>query len=142
MTVVELVRMPPRLVIGVPVLAPFDRLSTLVPAAWTRAFAEFAGDGRPFAEASTRVGGQYHEVVGVLAALDARRDGFVHALVPGGEYAYLEHRGPRAGIAGAFGEIEDWLRAAGRTAGAAKLDVGYRADGSDQAHELFVSLAS
>lgn len=138
---VEIVRMPPRLVIGVPVLAGFERLSTLVPEAWETAFAAFADDSRPFAEASTRVGERYHEVVGVLASPDARRDGFVHALVPGGEYAYLEHRGPRSGIATAFGEIEGWLRETGRAVGAAKLDVGYRADGSDETHELFVSLA-
>lgn len=94
-----------------------------------------------FAEASVRFRDRYHEVVGVLAADDERIDGFVHVLIPEGEYAYVQHRGPRFGIAAAFGEIEAWLHSTGRKPGAAKLDIGYRPDGSDRVHDLFVSLA-
>ncbi len=138
---VEIIQMPSRLVIGVPVLAAFDRLSTLVPEAWAVAFSAFADDGRPFAEASTRLDGRYHEVVGVLADVEEQVDGFVHALVPGGSYGYLLHRGPQSQIAASFGEIEASLLASGHRPGATKLDIGYRADGTDDAHELFVSVA-
>ncbi|RWZ52499.1 AraC family transcriptional regulator [Labedella phragmitis] len=138
---IDIVQMPPRIVIGVPVLAPFDHLSSLVPEAWATAFSSLPDDDRDFAEASVRVGDRYHEVVGILADDGARIDGFVHALVPGGPYGHLRHEGTRAGIAAAFGEIEAWLRSSGRPPGAAKLDIGYRRDGSDTVHDLFVSLA-
>lgn len=138
---VELVRMPHHIVIGIPVLARFDRLATLVPAAWATAFGSLPRDGRVFAEASVRLGDEYHEVVGVLAGDDERIDGFVHAVVPGGEYGYMRHEGSRVDIAASFGQIEAWLRSSGRQPGAAKLDIGYRADGTDTVHDLFVSLA-
>jgi hypothetical protein len=143
---VELVQMPQRVVAGVPVLAPFDRLSSLVPEAWATAFASLPPDGRVFAEASVRVGDRYHEVVGLLVDEDdrtsgSRLDGFVHVLVPAGTYGYLRHEGTRSAIAESFGEIEDWLRSTGRRPGAAKLDVGYRRDETDTVHDLFVSLA-
>lgn len=137
---VELAQFPSRVVIGVPVLAPFDRLSVLVPNAWAAAFKSLRGEGRVFAEASVRIGDRYHEVVGVLARDDEQIDGFVHALVPAGEYAYARHEGPPTGIAAAFGEIEEWLRSTGRRPGAAKLDIGYQPDGTETVHDLFVSL--
>lgn len=137
---IEIVQQPAHVVIGVPVLAPFDRLSALVPEAWTTAFERLQGEGRVFAEASVRIGDEYHEVVGVLARTDERIDGLVHALVPGGDYGHVRYEGPAAGIAAAFGEIEAWLHSTGRRPGAAKLDIGYTPDGTDTVHDLFVSL--
>ncbi|WP_395245297.1 hypothetical protein ACGGZK_05690 [Agromyces sp. MMS24-K17] len=134
---ISIVRRRPAVVIGVPVLARFDELSELVPLAWAEAFRRFDG---PLAEASTRVGDRYHEVVGLLGEVDAQVDGAVHALVPAGEYATATHRGDRVSIAESFGRIESWIAAQGREVGAGKLDVGYLRDGSERAHDLYVSI--
>lgn len=133
----EIVVRRPAVVVGFPVLGGFEELSRLVPEVWASAFADLEG---VFAEVSTYVRGSYHEVVGVLADLDANVDGCVHALVPGGEYAHLVHRGGPASIAESFGRLEEWARSRGRLVGAVKLDIGYQADGSDRTHELYVGL--
>ncbi|MDL9978711.1 effector binding domain-containing protein [Microbacterium sp. ASV49] len=128
---------PAFVVAGIPVLAPFEHLAFAVPEAWAAAFADLEGT---FAEASTYINGRYHEVVGILVDLEDHLDGFVHTIVPAGEYAHLTHVGPRSAIADSFGGIESWALDHGRVVGSFKLDVGYQADGMDRVHELYVSL--
>lgn len=146
MTEIELVERPPALVVGLPVLARFADLGTLVPAAW-RSLAGALGGRRPgtLAELSVDLGdGRYHETVGVLLELgDAgavRLPGAVGSLVPGGRWAQVPHEGPASAIADTFGRLLAWVEEQGEHAGPHKLDAGYRLDGAPERHLLAVCL--
>ena len=140
----QIVRREPVVVIGLPVVAPFQDLSTLVPAAWREIFDRRAelpsSGGDTFAEASYHLGeGRYHEVVGVAVPVQTPVSGqWTVAHVPAGSWAHCRHTGPVEQIGETFGAIEQWLREQGRTVGGMKLDVGYRADAEPQVHELYV----
>ncbi|ROO51111.1 putative transcriptional regulator YdeE [Micromonospora sp. Llam0] len=140
----RIVSREPVVVVGLPVVAPFQELSRLVPTAWRQLFDRCAdlppsADGT-FAEASYHLGeGRYQEVVGVAVSPQAPISGqWTTAHVPGGDWAYCRHTGPVAEIGDTFGAIEQWLRDQGRTVGGMKLDLGYRSDAQPQVHELYV----
>lgn len=149
MTDIEIVERPPAVVIGLPVLAPFRDLGTLVPAEW-QALAGHLGDDQqsaPLAELSVDLGdGRYHETVGLLVDLEdgppAGLPGAVRSLVPGGRWVQAHHDGPAGTIAETFGRLLAWATAHGERAGAHKLDVGYRLDGTAEHHVLAVELGT
>ncbi|MFY1652121.1 GyrI-like domain-containing protein [Solwaraspora sp. WMMB762] len=140
----QIVSREPVVVVGLPVVAPFQDLSTLVPAAWRQLFDRCAdlppSAGGTFAEASYHLGeGRYHEVVGVAVPPQTPISGqWAAAHVPAGDWAYCRHSGPVEQIGETFGAIEQWLREQGRTVGDMKLDLGYRADAQPQVHDLYV----
>ena len=140
----QIVRREPLVVIGIPVVAPFQDLSALVPAAWRELFDRCgelpsSGDGT-FAEVSYYLGeGRYHEVVGMAVPAQTPMSGqWALAHVPAGNWAHCRHTGPVEEIGETFGAIEQWLREQGQTVGGMKLDLGYRADDRPQVHELHV----
>ncbi len=55
---------------------------------------------------------------------------------------YIRHRhdGPVSEIGSAFGRMYDWAVAQGMDAAEFKLDIGYRPDGSEGAHELLIAI--
>lgn len=134
-------RIPLSAVVGIPVVARFDELSTLVPAAWRR-LAEIAElRHEVFVELSTDLGdGHYHEVLGLLREVDSAQDlplpASVAVLVPPGEWLSARHEGPVEAIGDTFGELIDAARRAGRRPSGEKLDIGYRLDGAAESHEL------
>lgn len=139
-------RLDATVVVGIPVTARFDELSTLVPAAWQQFFARHdalpqPADGR-FAEASFSLGdGRYHETVGVPMRGDLRVQGpWSLALVPAGRFVSHRFDGPVEDIGQGFQEIYDWAGAEGVELGDCKLDVGYSADLSPGPHDLYIDV--
>ncbi|WP_152189055.1 hypothetical protein [Georgenia satyanarayanai] len=143
---IEIVDRAPVLVVGMPVLAGFHELGTLVPAAWRALSRSLGDDDRPLAELSVDLGdGRYHETVGVLVPLEdaarVRVPGAVGSLVPGGAWAQMVHDGPVHTIAETFGRLLAWAAEQGARPGPHKLDVGYRLDGAAERHTLAVELS-
>lgn len=146
MTEIEIVERPASLVVGRPVLARFQDLGTLVPAAWQALAGSLGpGDTGPFAELSVElVDGRYHETVGALVPLRedgaVRVPGTVGSFVRGGRWAQAAHDGPRHAIAETFGRLLARVAEQGERAGPYKLDVGYRFDGGPERHVLAVDI--
>ena len=124
------------LILGPTAKAEPKELPEVVPALWREVFATHDADA-VFAELSEEPGGGVHVItVGVLTEgqeADA-------TLVPGGRWLHHEHRGPVTGIGEAYGRMFGYARAIGARLGTLKLDVGYRADGQEEAHDLYVLL--
>jgi hypothetical protein len=111
-------------------------LPEVVPALWKEAFAAHDDDA-VYAELSEEPGGDTHVItVGVLTGEPA--PGAV--VVPGGRWLHHEHRGPVTRIGETYGRMFAYARAIGARVGRFKLDVGYRADGSEDVHDLYVEL--
>ena len=124
------------LIVGPTAKAEPKDLPEVVPALWREVFAAHDGD-TVFAELSEEPGGDTHVItVGVLTA--ERAPGAT--LVPGGRWLHHEHRGPVTGIGEAYGRMFGYARAIGARLGTLKLDVGYRADGAEETHDLYVLL--
>jgi len=156
----EFVTLPETTVVGLRVESTFQELFQQVPAAWRSAFAregEFdAGLGARldvgFCDCSLGAkDGVYTEIIGVRTTADAAVPaGMQKVTLPEARYATLEHHGPLAGIAAAFGTLESWIAAQppspdGRrwVHDGVKLDIGYMPDGSETAeggagHTLYV----
>jgi predicted transcriptional regulator YdeE len=143
---VEVVQRPEATVLGVEVVAAFDELGVLVPAAWEQVFARVAQLPVPpphrFAEASRHLGeGRYRETVGVLVGGPVEvPDGMVLTTLPAGRYVRHRHTGPVETIADGFRAAHEWAGQHGLQVGDVKLDVGYAADGTTGPHELFVDV--
>lgn len=152
----EFVTLPETTVVGLRVEAPFQELFQQVPAAWRSVFAREREFGARldvgFCDCSLgSKDGVYTEIIGVRTKADAAVPaGMQTVTLPEARYATLEHHGPLAGIAPAFGALERWIAAQppspdGRTwvHDGVKLDIGYLPDGSETAeggpgHRLYV----
>ncbi|MDM4722876.1 GyrI-like domain-containing protein [Micromonospora sp. WMMA1363] len=139
----HIIHREPVVIVGLPVIGAFQDLSHLVPAAWRELFARQAQlppTGGTFAEASYYLGdGRYHEVVGVTVPADTPVSGhWTVAHLPAGAWAHCRHAGPVQQIADTFSAIERWLHERQHTVDGMKLDVGYRADGQPEIHDLYV----
>lgn len=139
---IETIELPELVIVGILVDAPWQELSTKVPAAWRALFAAETG-ATSFLEASLSIeGGNYREIVGYLAALKSEvPDGMTKVVIPAQRYLRLVHDGPLAGITQGFGQLLAHATAAGLTATDMKLDFGYLPGLPDGRHELHVALA-
>jgi predicted transcriptional regulator YdeE len=133
-------------VVGVEVVAEFDRLAVAVPAAWRELFSRHTevpspAEGR-YAEASRHLGeGRYREVVGVVVAGPvAPPAGMAAVRIPGGDWAHHRHTGAVAEIGEGFRKVYDWATERGITLGQRKLDVGYHPDGTEGSHDLYIEV--
>jgi hypothetical protein len=61
--------------------------------------------------------------------------------VPGGRWLRYEHRGPAQDIGGSYAAMFGHAEAVGIPLTNFKLDVGYRADGTEATHDLYLQLA-
>lgn len=139
---IETIEMPELVIIGLMVEAPWQALSTKVPAAWRELFAAETG-ATAFLEASLSVeDGVYREIVGYLAARkSAVPEGMTKVIVPAQSYLRLAYDGPLSGIGRAFGELLAYARASNLKTTDMKLDFGYLPGLPDGRHELHVALA-
>ena len=140
---IETTELPELVIIGILVEAPWQDLSTEVPAAWRELFAAETG-ATAFLEASLSVeDGIYREIVGYLAARKSDvPDGMTKVVIPAQRYLRLVHDGPLATIAEGFGRLLAHAKAAGLGATDMKLDFGYLPGLPDGRHELHVALAA
>jgi predicted transcriptional regulator YdeE len=139
---IETIELPELVIIGILVEAPWQALSTKVPAAWRALFAADTG-ATSFLEASLSIeAGIYREIVGYLAANKSEvPDGMTKVIIPSQRYLRLVHDGPLAGIAKGFGDLLAHAKASGLEATDMKLDFGYLPGLPDGQHELHVALA-
>ena len=134
--------LPELVCIGLTVNGTWQELPKAVPAGWERLFAA-APEAENFLEVSRRQeDGTYAEFLGFLAAGKTEiPDGLERHVVAPGRYLRLRHDGPLADIAGGFARLHAHAEAAGITAGALKLDFGYRRGLPDTPHELYLEIA-
>lgn len=139
---IETIELPELVIIGILVEAPWQELSTKVPAAWRQLFAAETG-AAAFLESSLSVeDGIYREIVGYLGARKSDvPDGMTKVVIPAQRYLRMVHDGPLSGIAQGFGQLLAHARAAGLEASDLKLDFGYLPGLPDGIHELHVALA-
>ena len=139
---IETIELPELVIIGMMVEAPWQELSTKVPAAWRELFAADTG-ATAFLEASLSVeDGIYREIVGYLGAQKSEvRAGMTKVIIPGQRYLRLIHDGPLANIAQGFGALLAHAKASRLTVTDMKLDFGYLPGLPDGRHELHVALA-
>ncbi|AQZ50567.1 GyrI-like domain-containing protein [Martelella mediterranea] len=134
--------LPELVCVGLTVSGTWQELPKAVPAGWERLFAA-APEAENFLEVSRRQGdGTYAEFLGFLAAGKTEiPDSLERHVVAPGRYLRLRHDGPLADIAGGFARLHAHAEAAGMTAGALKLDFGYRRGLPDTPHELYLGIA-
>jgi predicted transcriptional regulator YdeE len=139
---IETIDLPELVIIGILVEAPWQELSTKVPAAWRALFAAEAG-ATGFLEASLSVeDGIYREIVGYLAARKSEvPERMTKVIIPAQRYLRLNYDGPLSGIGQAFGEVLAYAKASNLPTTDMKLDFGYLPGLPDGRHELHVALA-
>lgn len=139
---IETIELPELVIIGIMVEAPWQALSSRVPAAWRELFASDTG-ATAFLEASLSVeDGVYREIVGYLAAGKSEVPaGMTKVIIPAQRYLRLIHDGPLANIAQGFGELLAYAKAARLKVTDMKLDFGYLPGLPNGRHELHVALA-
>lgn len=116
--------------------AALSELSTVVPALWREVFDAHGADA-VFAELSEEPAGHTHVItVGVLADEPAGEG----VTAPAGRWLHHEHRGPLTSIGETYGEMFRLAADSGLRLGTLKLDVGYRADGQETSHDLYLLL--
>jgi predicted transcriptional regulator YdeE len=138
---IETIELPELVIIGILVEAPWQALSTVVPAAWRELFAAETG-ATSFLEASLSVeDGVYREIVGYLAAGKSEVPaGMTKVIIPAQRYLRLIHDGPLANIAQGFGELLAYAKATRLKVTDMKLDFGYLPGLPEGRHELHVAL--
>lgn len=138
------VELPETHVAGIVVIAGFDDLWTLVPAAWKQIFARKESDlpDQRFAGASLTTGdGLYRETVGFVIEPDALPlPGFSRAILPAGSYIHCRHFGPAVNIADTFAAMYRFAEDEGLSLGNFKLDIGYSSSGEEVLHDLYVDI--
>lgn len=143
----RIVERPASLVVGLKVEASWDALWTEMPKAWRTLFAradELADRlDDVFVDVSlAQQDGRYTQLVGAeVRTAKQIPDGMVAVSIPAQRYVAARHVGPLQGIAESFGALYAWAERHGHPVDAFKLDVGYRPDGRETEHMLFVRLA-
>ncbi|WP_127127014.1 hypothetical protein [Georgenia sp. SYP-B2076] len=147
----RLVHRPETDVMGLQVVAGFDRLHVVVPELWDAMFARrdelpAPPDGR-YAEASVQLGGgRYRETVGVALVHPPKTRsvavprGMSVARLATGLFVTHRHEGDVGDIASGFQAIYDWAEGQDLELGTLKLDIGYTTDCTAQAHDLFINV--
>lgn len=124
--------------LGPSLTADIAELPVEVPSLWRRALEGREDSDTVFAELSEEPGGPLHRItVGVLlpAATDETTE------VPAGRWLHHQHHGPVQDIGATYGAMFEHAAEQGIALTNLKLDVGYRADGSETTHDLYLQLA-
>jgi hypothetical protein len=123
--------------LGPSLTAELSELPVVVPALWRRVFEGRESSDTVCAELSEEPGGATHRItVGVLVP----EAGSGTTEVPAGRWLHHRHHGPAAGIGTTYGEMFAHAADAGIPLTHLKLDVGYRADGTEGTHDLYLQL--
>ncbi|MEL7833284.1 GyrI-like domain-containing protein [Fodinibius sp. Rm-B-1B1-1] len=133
-------------VIGIKVQAKWDDLHEKMPKVWQ----EFRKRLEEVSERKNDImmdisldesDGVYTQLIGVEVEGDTEiPDGMTKIIIPSQKYVYYEHEGDVSKIAESFGKMYDWAEQQNIDVGDFKIDVGYRRDSSDRAHELYVKV--
>lgn len=134
--------------VGLKVEANWQDLHTKMPEAWhifKQRIQEISGrKSNEMMDISLNKEGQtYTQLVAVEVEGPAVvADDMVAVTIPQQKYIRYVHRGDLPSIASSFGKMYEWAKEQNIKAGEFKLDIGYRADGSEKEHELFVKVLS
>jgi hypothetical protein len=124
--------------LGPSLTADLSELPVVVPSLWRRVFEGAEDSETVFAELSEEPGGPVHRItVGVLATEPTDET----TEVPAGRWLHHEHRGPVQDIGATYGAMFQHADENGIALTHLKLDVGYRADGTEATHDLYLQLA-
>lgn len=133
-------------IVGIQVEAEFDDLFTEIPKAWKR-FGDRLEEiqhrvGNVMTEISLDVTDSvYTELVGVEVDGNGKvPEGMTAITVPTQTYLHHRHEGSLEKIASTFGEMLDWAKEKGYQTSDFKIDHGYRRDGSESTHDLYVRI--
>lgn len=133
-------------IVGLQVEATFDGLFTEIPNAW-KTFGDRLKEiphriGDVMTEISMDVtDGVYTELVGVeVEGAGKVPEGMTSVTIPKQIYVHHRHEGSVEEIATAFGKILEWAKEKGYKTGDFKIDHGYRRDGSESVHDLYVKI--
>lgn len=138
---IDTIELPELLAIGIEVVAPWQELPRVIPAAWTRLFETDTGASSFLEVSISRENGIYRELVGYLAARKTEvPPGMIRYAIPPGRYLRLIHDGPLVEIAGGFEKLYAHAAVAGLKATDFKLDFGYLVGLPPGRHELHVRL--
>lgn len=85
--------------------------------------------------------GRYIQLIGVKVENSAGvPDGMEKVKIPAQRYIYHQHEGDLSGIAESFGKMYNWAKEHGIETGEFKIDYGYRKDGIETEHALYVKM--
>lgn len=131
-------------VIGIEVEAPWDELHEKMPKTWQ----EFKNRLDELSDRKSDVmmdisldvtDGRYTQLIGVEVEKSAAvPDGMEKVEIPTQSYIYHQHEGDLSGIAESFGKMYDWAKEREIGTGEFKIDCGYRKDGTETEHALFI----
>lgn len=133
-------------VIGIEIEAPWNELHEKVPKAWQ----EFKNRLNEISDRKNDImmdisldvtDGRYTQLIGVKVEKSAAVPGGMKKVeIPTQRYVYHQHEGDLSGIAESFGKMYDWAKEREIGAGEFKIDYGYRKDGTETDHELFIKV--
>jgi len=124
--------------LGPSLTADLAELSIVVPALWRRVFEGNEESDTVFAELSEEPGGRVHRItVGVLVP-EATEETIE---VPGGRWLHHEHHARVQDIGASYGAWFGYAGKAGIPRTKVKCYFGYRADGTEAMHDLYLQLA-
>lgn len=131
-------------VIGIKVEAEWEELHTKMPKAWQKVkqrLDEISGrkDDVMMDVSLSEVNGIYKQLIGVEVIMDAEvPDGMTKIVIPPKTYVWYQHEGELSGIAESFGKMYAWAEQQNIETGSFKIDIGYRKDGSEKTHDLYI----
>ncbi len=131
-------------VIGIKVEARWDELHEKMPKAWQKMMqcldeVSDRQDDVMMNVSLSETDGVYKQLVGVEVAMDAEvPEGMTKVLIPPKKYVWHQHKGGLSEIAESFGKMYDWAEQQNIETGTFKIDYGYRKDGSEKTHDLFI----
>ena len=124
--------------LGPSLTVDLSELPVAVPALWRRVLEGREDSATVFAELDEEPGGPAQRItVGVLVAEPSEET----TEVPAGRWLHHEHTGAVQDIGSTFAAMFDHAAEAGIELTDLRLDVGYRADGSETSHDLYLQLA-
>ncbi|GAB3033114.1 GyrI-like domain-containing protein [Bowmanella dokdonensis] len=140
----EVIEHPKLLVVGLPVMANWHELWQKMPRAWQTLFArqEEIPHRRGCLDCSLdKREEQYLQLVGCQVSRLRPVPPQMQAVeIPAQRYLHHTHLGPTSAIAETFGLMYEWASVHGLQVGEFKLDRGYRADGRETEHDLYIGL--
>lgn len=134
----EIVERPALHLDGATLTADLSVLPLEVPALWRRVMEHASADDEVFAELSDEPGGDEH-VITVGRLVD--QVGVDTVEIPAGRWLHHRHEGPVEDVGATYDAMFDHAEQAGLALTRRKLDVGYRPDGAETAHDLYLQLA-
>ena len=124
--------------LGPSLTAELSELPLEAPSLWRRALEGREDSDVVLAELSEEPGGPLHRItVGTLEPEPTEET----TEVPGGRWLHHQHHGPVEDIGATYGAMFEHAAEQGIALTNLKLDVGYRADGTETTHDLYLQLA-